>query len=86
MAEQLFTIPVNDAFDEGCECPLCSIYKKLEEDTVFAIPEYQRPYEWSVEKCEELIEDLLKVHQLFGIGKIYFYLLKQIFEVHLDFV
>ena len=34
MAEQLFTIPVNDAFDEGCECPLCSIYKKLEEDAI----------------------------------------------------
>ena len=34
MAEQLYTIPVNDAFSEDCECPLCSIYKKLEEDAI----------------------------------------------------
>ncbi len=34
MSEQLFTIPVNDAFDEKCECPLCSLYKKLEADAI----------------------------------------------------
>ena len=25
MKEKLYTIPVNDAFREDCECPLCSI-------------------------------------------------------------
>ncbi len=34
MAEQLFTIPVNDAFSEDTECPICSIYKKLENDAI----------------------------------------------------
>lgn len=30
MKEQLYTIPVNDAFSKDCECPLCSMYKSLE--------------------------------------------------------
>ena len=35
--EQIYTIPVNEAFDESrdkpeCGCPLCTLYKKLEED------------------------------------------------------
>ncbi len=35
--EQIYTIPVNEAFDHAlgedvCECPFCSLYKKLEED------------------------------------------------------
>ena len=35
--EQIYTIPVNEAFDEcrdkpECGCPLCRLYKKLEED------------------------------------------------------
>lgn len=35
--EQIYTIPVNEAFDEcrdkpECGCPLCVLYKKLEED------------------------------------------------------
>ena len=34
MSEQLFTIPVNDAFDEKCECPICSLYKDLEKDAI----------------------------------------------------
>ncbi len=34
MAEQLYTIPVNDAFDADCECPLCAMYKELETNAV----------------------------------------------------
>ena len=35
--EQIYTIPVNEAFDEikekgECACPFCKLYKKLEED------------------------------------------------------
>ena len=35
--EQIYTIPVNEAFDAGlsegaCTCPFCSLYKKLQED------------------------------------------------------
>ncbi|MBE5936145.1 MAG: hypothetical protein E7262_10270 [Lachnospiraceae bacterium] len=34
MKEQLYTIPVNDAFNEDCECPLCHLYSKLEQDAL----------------------------------------------------
>lgn len=34
MKEQLYTIPVNDAFDTDCECPVCAMKKSLEEDAV----------------------------------------------------
>lgn len=34
MAEQLYTIPVNDAFDIECECPMCAMYRELEKDAV----------------------------------------------------
>lgn len=34
MKEQLYTIPVNDAFDADCECPLCYMRKTLEDNAV----------------------------------------------------
>ena len=34
MAEQLYTIPVNDAFHADCECPLCQMQKTLEEHAI----------------------------------------------------
>lgn len=34
MKEQLYTIPVNEAFDTDCECPLCTMYQSLETDTI----------------------------------------------------
>ena len=34
MAEKLYTIPVNDAFNKDCECPVCEMYKKLENDAL----------------------------------------------------
>lgn len=34
MAEQLYTIPVNDAFNSDCECVLCSMYDELEKNAI----------------------------------------------------
>ena len=34
MKEKIYTIPVNDAFSSDCECPICSMYKALENDAV----------------------------------------------------
>lgn len=34
MKEQLYTIPVNDAFATDCECPVCAMYKELETNAV----------------------------------------------------
>ncbi len=31
MKEQLYTIPVNEAFDKDCECPVCAMYESLEQ-------------------------------------------------------
>lgn len=34
MKEAIYTIPVNDAFDEGGECPFCNMIKNLEKESV----------------------------------------------------
>ncbi|MCR5215944.1 MAG: DUF6062 family protein [Lachnospiraceae bacterium] len=34
MNEKLYAIPVNDAFDAVCECPICRMYKTLEDDAI----------------------------------------------------
>lgn len=34
MAEQIYTIPVNDAFDSECECPMCQMQKELERNAI----------------------------------------------------
>lgn len=34
-------------------------YLKLEDDTVFFIPEYQRAYSWSINNCDKLWQDIL---------------------------
>ncbi|MCR4716851.1 MAG: DUF6062 family protein [Lachnospiraceae bacterium] len=34
MKEQLYTIPVNDAFDADCECPICEMYRQLEANAI----------------------------------------------------
>ena len=33
-------------------------YLKLEEDTIFIIPEYQRAYSWSIDNCDKLWQDI----------------------------
>ena len=32
--EEIYTIPLNEAFDEDCECPMCHLYRVLESQTV----------------------------------------------------
>lgn len=34
MKEKLHTIPVQDAFGQDCECPICVMYQKLEENAI----------------------------------------------------
>lgn len=34
MPEILYEIPVNDIFDRPCECPVCAMQKKLDDDEV----------------------------------------------------
>ena len=34
-------------------------YLKLEENTVFTIPEYQRPYSWQISNCDKLWQDIV---------------------------
>jgi len=34
MKEQIYTIPVNDAFSEDCECPICRLESDLENDSI----------------------------------------------------
>lgn len=34
MKEKIYTIPINEAYESDCECPLCFIEKKLESDAV----------------------------------------------------
>lgn len=34
MKEKLYTIPVTEAFQSDCDCPMCAIHKKLDKDNV----------------------------------------------------
>lgn len=34
MKEKIYTIPVNDAFNVDCECPVCAMRKSLETDAI----------------------------------------------------
>ncbi len=34
MKEKIYTIPINEAFEQICECPLCFIEKRLENEAV----------------------------------------------------
>lgn len=34
MKEQLYTIPVNDAYAVDCECPICVMYNELEKNAI----------------------------------------------------
>ena len=34
MKETIYTIPINDALEKECFCPLCEMYKDLEESEV----------------------------------------------------
>ncbi len=32
--EEIYTIPIIDAFKEDCECVLCHLYQKLEKESI----------------------------------------------------
>ena len=34
MKETIYTIPINEAFEVKCGCPLCTLRRKLEHDSV----------------------------------------------------
>ncbi len=34
MKEKIYTIPVNEAYDKDCECPLCELERSLEDEAV----------------------------------------------------
>lgn len=34
MKQKLYTIPVNEAFEKDCECPVCIMYQELEEENI----------------------------------------------------
>jgi len=34
MKEKIYTIPVTDAFNTDCECPMCVLEKKLEDENI----------------------------------------------------
>lgn len=34
-------------------------YLRLEDDTIFTIPEYQRAYSWSIANCDKLWQDII---------------------------
>lgn len=34
MKEQIYTIPVNEGFEQGGECPFCNMYHSLEKDAI----------------------------------------------------
>ncbi len=34
MKETIYTIPINEVYDSECECPLCALYSRLENEAV----------------------------------------------------
>ncbi|MBR1866481.1 MAG: hypothetical protein IJ801_08245 [Lachnospiraceae bacterium] len=76
MKEQLYTIPVNDAFQGGCECPLCSLRKGLEQDAIeFTLgPSYMEDDNRAVTDelgfCEKHIQTLYQQKNRLGLALI----------------
>ena len=76
MKEQLFTIPVNDAFAVDCECPICIMYRELEKNAVeFTMgPSYMEDDVREVTDrlgfCTDHTRKLLKMENKLGIALI----------------
>jgi len=49
--------------DEKMEAKECKVQDILTENKKFIIPSYQRPYSWSVDNAEQLIDDIYKSSQ-----------------------
>lgn len=74
MKEQLYTIPVNDAFAKDCECPICVMYNELEKNAVeFSMgPSYMEDDVREVTDktgfCKEHIGKMLAMENKLGIS------------------
>lgn len=74
MKEQLYTIPVNDAFANDCECPICIMYRELEKNAVeFTMgPSYMeddvREATDKIGFCMEHTRKILKMENKLGIS------------------
>lgn len=74
MKEQLYTIPVMDAYKEDCECPICSMHRSLEEKAIdFTMgPSYMeddiREVTDRVGFCDEHIRLLYKNQNRLGLA------------------
>ena len=82
MKEKIHTIPVNDAFDAGSECPVCSMYRDLERRAVEFVlgPSYMeddiRAKTNELGFCSTHLDMLLKEKNRLGLA--------MILKTHLD--
>jgi hypothetical protein len=76
LKEKLYTIPVNEAFETDCECPVCAMRKKLETNAIdFTMgPSYMeddiREATSRMGFCEKHLEQLYKNQNRLGLALI----------------
>lgn len=76
MKEQLYTIPVNDAFQNDCECPLCKMKNELEQNAIeYTLgPSYMEDDTRAVTDkmgfCQKHINDLYQEKNRLGLALI----------------
>ncbi len=76
MKEQLYTIPVNDAFQSECECPLCKMKQELERNAIeYTLgPSYMEDDNRAMTDesgfCEKHIQDLYLEKNRLGLALI----------------
>lgn len=74
MKEQLYTIPVNEAFAADCECPVCAMHHKLKEDVLdFTLgPSYMeddiRMVTDKIGFCREHVKELYEKQNRLGLA------------------
>ena len=74
MAEKLYTIPVNDAFDADSECPVCEMYKDIQNsavDFVMGTSYMEDDVRMETDKigfCEKHVPLLYKNQNRLGLG------------------
>ncbi|MBR6643412.1 MAG: hypothetical protein IKL28_07110 [Lachnospiraceae bacterium] len=74
MKEQLYTIPVNEAFTVDCECPVCAMRHKLKEDALdYTLgPSYMeddiRMVTDKVGFCKEHVQELYNKQNRLGLA------------------
>lgn len=72
MKEQIYTIPLNEAFDKGGECPFCNLQKKLDEEILNYIlgPSYMeediREQTNKLGFCKKHYSQIFKAHNRLG--------------------